>query len=169
MANRIDKDVEVTIVNNTHGSFSYNFKGTIIELDDFGDEDYLTFGELKTMSSSKHKSILRDLMILITEVDSDDFTVDDVIEQLKLTKYYKPLNNIVDDLSTESIEDFVINSSEEDFRKALKEDSLKLVLIETSSNLYRQGKFTNFSKLRDLGNVLGIEDYNTYFSDIAPK
>ena len=34
---RIDKDTEITVVNNTHGAFVYFFKDISLELDEYGD------------------------------------------------------------------------------------------------------------------------------------
>lgn len=172
MANRIDKDVEVTIVNNTQGSFGYNFKDTLIELESFGDEDYLTFGELKTMMSSKHKNILKKLMLLITDIDSEEYTVDDVINQLKLDGSYKSLREIIENIdenSHSSIIDFIQESKTEDFEKALEDKNLSKVLVESATSLYKDGELSDYTKLRAVGKAIGIEDFNTYFSDIAPK
>ena len=79
---RIDKDTEITVVNNTHGAFVYFFKDISLELDEYGDEDTLTFGELKTISSGRHKKVLQNLLLLITDVDDDELTVNDVVKQL---------------------------------------------------------------------------------------
>ena len=111
---KIDKDLEITVVNNIRGSFVYSNRGTIIELDSFGDEDFLTYGELKTMVSGRYKSLLQNFSLLITDVDSDEYTLEDVIKQLKLSKYYEKIKSLTDEDDSEVdqdvFEDFIRES-----------------------------------------------------------
>ena len=102
---KIDKDLEITVVNNIRGSFVYSNRGTIIELDSFGDEDFLTYGELKTMVSGRYKSLLQNFSLLITDVDSDEYTLEDVIKQLKLSKYYEKIKSLTDEDDSEVDQD----------------------------------------------------------------
>lgn len=169
--NRIDKDTEITVVNCTHGSFTYAYKDTIIELETFGDEETITFGELKTMASSKHKNVLRNFMLLITEVDSEEVTLKEVIKQLKLERFYEPILKIGDyeDFSSDMFNDFVLDSGTKELENMLKNDNIDAILIECAVNLYKEKELTDYDKLRVIGNALGVSDFNTYFSDVAPK
>lgn len=171
MKKKIDKDVEITVANNTMGSFSYEHKGVYLELDDRGDNGELTFGELKSIMSSPHKNILKKLQLLIVDVDDEEFEVSDVIDQLKLVKAYKPVKELLNDdgLDVESFEGFVLNSSEKEFEKALSESSLSSILIENVSLLYKQKKLTDYSKLRLAAKEIGVHDYGTYFQDLTPQ
>lgn len=174
MKNRIDKDTEITVVNNTYGSLIYNYRQTILGLDQHGDEDYLTFGELRTMASSKYKSLLQKLSLLITEVDSDEFTVKDVIDQLKLTKYYKNAWKLCDedeDLGSDTFEEFVENCSSHELSERLKDENISGILIDAAANLYRDKELTDYDKMHVIGKALGVatDDVNSYFSDMNPK
>lgn len=177
---RIDKETEVTVANNTWGSFGYNFKETVIELDEHGDEDYLTFGELRTMASSKHKGVLQNLYLLITDIDSDEYTVRDVISQLKLDKYYKNAWDLIDVdideeedaiLQPDDFEDFVKDCKPKELKKKLEDDSLDGILIETAAHLYKSKKLTDFDKMHIVGRALGIneDDISAFFADMNPK
>ena len=145
---RIDKDTEITVVNNTHGAFVYFFKDISLELDEYGDEDTLTFGELKTISSGRHKN---------------------VVKQLKLDKYYAPVKEIIneeDDISSDSFKTFVEDSTAEELEKALSIDNLKPALIEVAVELYKEKNFNDFDKRKAIGDSIGLEDFNEFFSDI---
>lgn len=166
---RIDKDTEITVVNNTHGAFVYFFKDISLELDEYGDEDTLTFGELKTISSGRHKKVLQNLLLLITDVNDDELTVDDVVKQLKLDRYYAPVKEAIneeDDISSDSFKTFVEKSTAEELKKALSIDNLKPALIEVSVELYKDKNFNDFDKRKAIGDSIGLEDFNEFFSDI---
>lgn len=171
MANKIDKELEITVVNNTMGSFSYQHKDVYIELDERGDAGELTFGELKSIMSSPHKNVLKKLQLIITDVDSEEVTISEVIKQLKLSRYYDPVKELIDTdyLDADSFEEFVLNSDEKEFKKAIKNESLSSILIENVAILYKGKKLTDYSKLRLAAQEIGVSDYGTYFQDLAPK
>ena len=66
---RVDPDTEVIVMNNVKGSFFYKSRDgqTVLDLDEFGDEEYVTFGELKKMLAQK-RAILEKLKLLFSIV-----------------------------------------------------------------------------------------------------
>lgn len=171
MKKRIDKDIEVALQSNVQGSFSLvAFRDIMIELDNHGDEDFLTFGELKKLASSKYKSVLQKLNLIITDVESDEFTVEDVIDQLKLTKYYEPALQLVpggEKLNAGTFSEYVLNCSTKDLEEKLKIENISAMLIEAAVSLYREKELVSYDKLQTIANALGVADYHNYFSDVV--
>lgn len=160
MAKKIDLSTEITLQNNCHGSFYFE-AGTgelAIDLEEYGSDGYVTFGELKKMVSRK-KKILEEVMILITYVDSDELTIADVAEALRLTDTYNELLSVCeDDISIEAIQDWIVTSTEEDFSKKVKSKKSKLrkSIIDTTVYLYRKGEVTDFNKMIAVSEELGV-------------
>ena len=99
----------------------------------------------------------------------DELTVDDVVKQLKLDKYYTPVKEIIneeDDISSDSFKTFVEDSTAEELEKALSIDNLKPALIEVAVELYKEKNFNDFDKRKAIGDSIGLEDFNEFFSDI---
>ena len=174
---KIDKDLEITVVNNIRGSFVYSNRGTIIELYSFGDEDFLTYGELKTMVSGRYKSLLQNFSLLITDVDSDEYTLEDVIKQLKLSKYYEKIKSLTDEDDSEVdqdvFEDFIRESKVSDLIEKLSDENLKYPLVDTAVELYKNKDFNDYDKRKAVADAIGVgtgenkdEDFDGYFRDI---
>ena len=72
---KIDKDTEIEIKNNTRGSFFFTTRSgeLVIDLNEYGDSDRISFGEL-TKISGRIRKILSHLDIVITVVISKDNT-----------------------------------------------------------------------------------------------
>lgn len=169
---KIDKDTDIEITSNVRASFSYlDKKGTSIELDNHGDTEFITFGELKTMASGKYKKTLQNMYVLITDVDDEDFTVDDVLKQLRLDKHYNRAKEIldVDELTVDAFDYFVEIASIEEISKAIKHESLVAVLTESAVDLYKQGEI-KLDKTKAVFEACGIEAkyFYDYLSDLSP-
>lgn len=169
---KIDRDTEIYVANNIFSSFSYNDdRGTNLELTEHGDEDSLTFGELKTISSGRGKAALQKMYILITGVADPEIEIDDVLRQLKLEKYYnqaKEIFNEKDELTVDSYADFIINSSEAELTEALKNDYMRAVIVETAVDLYSDNEI-NDGKLIPILKSIGVEDIYSFIGDIKAQ
>lgn len=174
---QINKDLEITVVNNVRGSFVYSNRGTRIELDSFGDEDFLTYGEIKTMVSGKNKSLLQNFSLLITEVDSDEYTLEEVLKQLKLLKYYEKIKSLTDDdeldVNQDIFKDFIKDSTLSELTEKLKDTNLKYPLIDTAVELYKHKDFNDYDKRKAVADAIGVgsggddsENFDEYFRDI---
>lgn len=171
---KIDRDlVDISLTSNVRASFGYlDKKGTAIELENHGDSEYITFGELRTMASGRHKKTLHNMYVLITDVEDPEgeVEVEDVLQQLRLTKYYDTAKKIfgVDHLDETSFDDFVKNAKLEDIIKALEHDFLVNGLTESAVHLHRQGKI-GLEKTKEIFNACGIKTSRFYdfLSDLS--
>lgn len=147
---KIDRDVEVLVASNMTAYYNYNNGRDIaFELDGFETEEYLTFGDLKTISTGRGKSILNNMHILILDVLDNDITKDMVLEQLRLKGNYdktRELFDLDDDVELEPLEfiTFIESSTPDQINKALKEyDFLQSTIEDISVELYKEGKIEN--------------------------
>ena len=165
----IDRNTEVVITNNIYASFNYSDRGIHFELSEFGDEDYLTFGELKTLSTSKSKRVLQNMHILVTEVlTEEDIELEDVLEQLKLDKHYKIVRDLfgVEEVTTDSFKDFLKESSAKEIKEVFKKHGfLKSILSETAVELYKKSDI-DAGVMEEILTGLGIKDVYSFLDDI---
>lgn len=143
MANKIDKNTDIVISSNVKSSYSYdNHRGLIIDLEDHGDEMTVTFAELKSMASGKDKRALQKMYLLITDIISEEFTVNDVIDQLRLTKFYDKAKKILqtDEITVDSFDDFVESCSAKELSAALEDRDLFSMLADSIVYLDREGR-----------------------------
>lgn len=79
-------DDKVEIMNNTTGKYKYTSKrsGFALEMEDYGDTEYITFGELRTMSSTQKRHISDAFIVILDE---------DVVKELGYEKLYKNVFN----------------------------------------------------------------------------
>lgn len=75
-------DDKVEIMNNTTGKYKYTSKrsGFALEMEDYGDTEDITFGELRTMSSTQKRHITDAFIVILDE---------DVVKELGYEKLYK--------------------------------------------------------------------------------
>lgn len=173
---RIDKDYEISIINNLHGGFYYAspIGDFIIDMDNYGDEDYVTFGNLKSLMS-RNRKFLVDLNIVINGVIGDDFTLEDVISSLKLQDSYNELLSLddlklseVEHIDIEMIKEFVETASPERIAKILenKKSKLRYAIAETCTSLYRDGELSDYNIMKNVAEKLGHEDVQGFWADI---
>lgn len=173
---RIDKDFEISIINNQRGGFYYASPNGdfIIDMEDYGDEDYVTFGDLKSLMS-RNRKLLTDLHIVINDVIGDDYTLEEVISSLKLDDSYNELLSLseeklseADYIDIEKIEEFVVEAGSEQIAKILgnKKSKLRYTLAETCVELYRQEELTDYNKMKVVAEKLGHKDIQAFWSDI---
>lgn len=168
---KIDKDIDVVVTSNVRASFSYSDKrGVSIELDNHGDNEYLSFGELKSMASGKHKKTLQNMYLLITSIDHDEYTVDDVVSQLRLDRHYDKVKKIfdVDYLDEYSFDEFVTEASHGRLLEAVKEDFLIAGLTESAVHLYKKGSI-DLEKARMIFEACGVSNFYEFLSDLSPQ
>lgn len=173
---RIDKDFEVSIVNNLHGGFYYSSHNGnfIVDMEEHGDEDYVTFGDLKSMMSRSRK-VLTDLHLVINDVVGDEHTLEDVVKSLKIDDSYNELLSLgdeklseVDYIDIDIIPDFIEKASAEEIAKILgnKKSKLRYSIAETSAQLYKNGDLTDYNVMRSVAEKLGHEDVQGFWNDI---
>lgn len=174
----IDKNTELLIKNNTHGMFYWESpnKSTIIFLENHGDEEFVTYGELKTMLSQMRTYLMNMGVIIAEVVDGDELTILDVAEGLRINKTYEDYFKSVADLDLgdvtpettidpEDLEIFTQESDEGDFRKALK-TNMRKPLIETAVTLYKRNDLNDYNKMTAITETRSGDSAENFWNDI---
>lgn len=173
---RIDKDFEVSIINNLYGSFYYSSPNgsLIIDMEERGDEDYVTFGDLKSLMS-RNRKILTNLNLVINDVVGDEYTLKDVIDSLKLEDSYNELLSLADKklseveyIDIELIPEFIKEAKPERIAKILenKKSKLRYSIAEATVELYKQKKLSDYNVMKDLAEKLGHKNVQSFWNDI---
>lgn len=140
---KVDLDIEVLVQNNRRGILNYNDgRGALIELQEYGDEEYVPMRALKSLSTGRNKTLLRSLSLIIVDVVDEDITLEDVLAELRLTKYYdkaKEDMNIEDNLSAEEMDEFLENADLDDIKRVMKNENLRTCISERIIERYKEG------------------------------
>lgn len=140
---KVDLDIEVLVQNNRRGILNYNDgRGALIELQEYGDEEYVPMRALKSLSTGRNKTLLRSLSLIIVDVIDEDITLEDVLAELRLTKYYdkaKEDMNIEDNLSAEEMDEFLENADLDDIKRVMKNENLRTCISERIIERYKEG------------------------------
>lgn len=140
---KVDLDIEVMVQNNRRGIFNYNDgRGALIELQEYGDEEYVSMRTLKSLSTGRNKTFLRSLSLIIVDVLDDETTLDDVLEELRLTKYYEKAKedmSIEEDLTTDTIDEFLDIAELDDIKKVMENKNLRTCISERIIEKYKEG------------------------------
>lgn len=155
---RVDRDVEVIVMKNVYGGWSYMDKatGSMYRIDSEATTEVIPMGVLMKMNSS-HSKILGRFQIVPIDVYSDEFTVEDVIENLNLTKKYK------EEVNPSEIEDFILsNENISTFSESIGKLSraMKTRVVERAIALFKEGEFNDPTKK---GILMKIADNNMIF------
>ena len=140
---KVDLDIEVLVQNNRRGILNYNDgRGALIELQEYGDEEYVPMRALKSLSTGRNKTLLRSLSLIIVDVIDEDVTLEDVLAELRLTKYYdkaKEDMGIEDDLSAEAMDEFLDDADLDDIKDVMKNKNLRTCISERIIEKYKEG------------------------------
>jgi hypothetical protein len=152
----IDRDVEVVVVNNTFGRFIYSNPriSTAFDMANYGDEDYITVGELRTMVNS-HRKIFENFMLLITDILDDRYTLEDLLVYLGLDKRYEEYFSMSPNWKRGQVEvgdmqQFIEKSSPQRFKQFMEsvDERLRNKIIETAVALFKLGRFGDYTKMQ---------------------
>lgn len=138
----MDLDIEVLVQNNRRGILNYNDgRGALIELEEYGDEEYVSMRTLKSLSTGRNKTLLRTLSLIIIDVIGEEVTLEDVLEELRLTKYYDKAKEdmaIEEDLNAEVIDKFLDDASLDDIKRVMKNKNLRTCVSERIIEKYKE-------------------------------
>lgn len=173
---KIDKDTEITIANNTKGAFFYSNKNAslIINLNEYGDEDSISFSELKTILGDK-RMILTDLILIITDVVDEECTIEDIVKALKLSDSYNEYLSLtneklgeVEHIDIRGVEEFVQDATAEEIGKILgnKKSKVRYAIAETAADLYKNKELSDWNKMKAVAEKLGHSDISSFWKDI---
>lgn len=139
----MDLDIEVLVQNNRRGILNYNDgRGALIELQEYGDEEYVSMRTLKSLSTGRNKNLLRTLSLIIIDVIDEEVTLEDVLAELRLTKYYdkaKKDMNTEDDLNVDVMDEFLEDASLDDIKRVMKNKNLRTCVSERIIEKYKEG------------------------------
>jgi len=139
---KMDLDIEVLVQNNRRGILNYNDgRGALIELEEYGDEEYVSMRTLKSLSTGRNKTLLRTLSLIIIDVIGEEVTLEDVLEELRLTKYYDKAKEdmaIEEDLNAEVIDKFLDDASLDDIKRVMKNKNLRTCVSERIIEKYKE-------------------------------
>src|SRR5574344_431698 len=140
---KIDLDIEVLVQNNRRGILNYNDgRGALIELQEYGDEEYVSMRTLKSLSTGRNKNLLRTLSLIIVDVIDEEVTLEDVLAELRLTKYYdkaKKDMDTEDDLNVDVMDEFLEDASLDDIKRIMKNKNLRTCVSERIIEKYKEG------------------------------
>lgn len=138
----MDLDIEVLVQNNRRGILNYNDgRGALIELQEYGDEEYVSMRTLKSLSTGRNKTLLRTLSLIIIDVIGEEVTLEDVLEELRLTKYYDKAKEdmaIEEDLNADVIDKFLDDASLDDIKRVMKNKNLRTCVSERIIEKYKE-------------------------------
>lgn len=139
----MDLDIEVLVQNNRRGILNYNDgRGALIELQEYGDEEYVSMRTLKSLSTGRNKNLLRTLSLIIVDVIDEEVTLEDVLAELRLTKYYdkaKKDMDTEDDLNVDVMDEFLEDASLDDIKRVMKNKNLRTCVSERIIEKYKEG------------------------------
>lgn len=139
----MDLDIEVLVQNNRRGILNYNDgRGALIELQEYGDEEYVSMRTLKSLSTGRNKNLLRTLSLIIVDVIDEEVTLEDVLAELRLTKYYdkaKKDMDTEDDLNVDVMDEFLEDASLDDIKRIMKNKNLRTCVSERIIEKYKEG------------------------------
>lgn len=140
---KMDLDIEVLVQNNRRGILNYNDgRGALIELQEYGDEEYVSMRTLKSLSTGRNKNLLRTLSLIIIDVIDEEVTLEDVLAELRLTKYYdkaKKDMDTEDDLNVDVMDEFLEDASLDDIKRIMKNKNLRTCVSERIIEKYKEG------------------------------
>ena len=140
---KMDLDIEVLVQNNRRGILNYNDgRGALIELQEYGDEEYVSMRTLKSLSTGRNKNLLRTLSLIIVDVIDEEATLEDVLAELRLTKYYdkaKKDMDTEDDLNVDVMDEFLEGASLDDIKRIMKNKNLRTCVSERIIEKYKEG------------------------------
>lgn len=152
------RDIMVEIMNISNGRCVYL---------DVNERPYfdLEMGELEVISledltevNNRCKGLLRKYKIIITDVMSDEYTIDDVLNYLGVMRYYSNFENRSEDF----IEELIFDADYEDFRDAMATNhNLQKAIAGRMIIAYKdedEREYIDKQKIRLVGKKLGLKD-----------
>jgi hypothetical protein len=152
----IDKNVEVVVTNNSFFRFIYDNPriSTTFDMERWGDEEYITVGDLRTMVNTSRK-LFEGFTLLITEILDSEYTLEDLLVYLGLDKKYDEYfsmtpNNDGSTVEVGDIRTFIEKSNPQRFEQILESmnDKLRNKIIETTVALFKLKEFGDYNKMQ---------------------
>lgn len=150
-------DIEVEILNLDTGTVLYKDPSgrEVFRMKKFGERAFVLMDDLFNIVN-KHRGFFEDHIICISDVDSDEFTVDDVLFALNLEDIYNDIKNHTGDY----INYILTELSMDKFNKIVSEAKIEMAesLASRAVIMYKEGKFDSRRKEEILAKKLGKEE-----------
>ncbi|MCP3925545.1 MAG: hypothetical protein GY714_23495 [Desulfobacterales bacterium] len=155
---KIDKDLDILIMNNVGGDWVYQEKGIgggYWNIAQFGDTEIMTVQQLQRMKASEPAHLMK-LWVVLVDVysDDEDITIDDVIKFLGLDKLYNQ------EIKPNQIDDIILNTTDfyqfNNMLDKISSDMLRRV-IDRAVMLYKEGRFNDPTKMEVFKKKMGNE------------
>jgi len=120
----------------------------------YGDVEYMTYLELKTMKSL-HPTMLENYLLIPIDINSEEFTLEDVLKLLKINGLYG------EEMLIDGNIDYILNELKPNtFESLLKDTNRPYVqlVIDRAIELAKKGEFNDYSKMTVLENISKIPD-----------
>lgn len=162
----VDKNVEVLIVNNSNKRIIFDSPRmqTPIDLEQKGDQEFITVSDLRTMVNANRK-MFESFTLIVVDIIHDDYTLEDLFRFVGLDKsyneYYSLRPNSKDkSINTNDIENFILKSNGKRFEDILKNSSVELhnKIVQESVILFKEGKLNDYNKMNTIKVAVGNDD-----------
>lgn len=152
---KIDRSIEVLVMNTTNGGIFYRCPKTKNEyrLSNYGDTEYVTIDELITMRNA-HRKMLTKYYLLPIEIMDDTVTLDEALIFIGLDKLYDKTvyENLIN--YEYELDDIIFDDDFTDRFVRFAKD-FQLILIERAIALFRDNKLTDYNKIEFLNKFTG--------------
>ncbi|WP_270504442.1 hypothetical protein [Paraclostridium sordellii] len=149
-------DIEVEILNINSGGTSCRdrFGRILFDFNSYGEREFILLTDLYEVAT-KYKNFFLKHQIVIIDVDSDEYDIDDMIEFLGLNEIYDEIENYDTDYISQILK---LNNREfEELINNANEDLVRSVAAR-AIDLFNQDKFDSSKKERTIARRLGRED-----------
>jgi len=120
----------------------------------YGDVEYMTYKELKAMKSL-HIGMLEDYILIPIDVNSDEYTLEDILKILKIEKLYS------EEMLIDGNIDFMLKEVKYDTFEALIKESnkaYKSLILDRAIELAKKNEFTDYAKMTYLETLTNNQD-----------
>ena len=120
----------------------------------YGDVEYMTYLELKTMKSL-HPTMLENYLLIPIDVNSDEFTLEDILKLLKIDGLYG------EEMLIDGNIDYILNELKSNTFESLLKDTNRAyvqLVIDRAIELAKKGEFNDYSKMTILENISNIPE-----------
>lgn len=129
---------------------SYKFK--------YGDMEYLTFEELKSMKSEA-SGLLENYILIPIDVNSEDYTLEDVLRILRIEHLY------TEEMLIDGNIDYILNNTKLNVFKSIVNDCSKnylRMILDRALELAKTEQLVDLSKMSYLEDVVGNTDHDLF-------
>ncbi|EML6501628.1 hypothetical protein PIT23_003032 [Clostridioides difficile] len=153
---KLKDEIEVEIMNLDTGTVLYRDRDErlIFEMNKAGEKTFILLSDLYEISN-KHRGYFENYLITIIDVDSDDYTVEDILEYLNLKDMYEYL----DEYDLDYINHILLKLDNYKFVNLVEKANYGLIecLGSRVIELYKKGKFDSHYKERLIATRLGLQ------------